>query len=300
MKERQPKVGLSRVCWLFGLTRQAYYQSLHIAEFVEIEQELVIKEVIRIRKSHPRIGTRKLYIMKEGFMLEHQIKIGRDSLFDLLAQHHLLVRVRKRKVSTTQSHHWLKKYPNLIKNFVPTAPNQLYVNDITYWRIEIGFVYISFITDAYSHKIVGYYLSETLEAKASICALKMALSGIEKGIGLIHHSDRGFQYCSEKYVAILEDYQIQISMTENGDPLENAVAERVNGILKGEYLENYVVENFQQANELLEAVVKLYNQERPHMSIGNIVPEKVHSMELEKGEKKWKNYYQKKEVVNEF
>lgn len=300
MKERQPKVGLSRLCWLFGLTRQAYYQSLQVAEFVEVEQELVIREVIKIRKSHPRLGTRKLYIMMEQFMLEHQIKMGRDALFDLLSQHQLLVRIRKRKVSTTQSHHWLKKYSNLIREFVPTAPNQLYVSDITYWRIETGFVYISLITDAYSHKVVGHYLSETLEAKGSILALKMALSGVKKGIGLIHHSDRGVQYCSEKYVDILNDYQIKISMTENGDPLENAIAERINGILKGEYLENYTVESFEKAKELLDAVVKLYNQERPHMSIGNIVPEKVHNKELEKGEKKWKNYYQKKEFVNEF
>lgn len=299
MKERYPKISLGRLCWLFGLTRQAYYQSFYAAEFVEIEQELVIKEVIKIRKNHPRIGTRKLYIMMEQFMMEHQIKMGRDALFDLLSQHQLLIRIRKRKVSTTQSHHWLKKYPNLIREFVPTAPNQLAVSDITYWRIATGFVYISFVTDAYSRKVIGHNLSETLEAKGSILALKMALLSVPKGINMIHHSDRGVQYCSEKYVDILNDYQIKISMTENGDPLENAIAERVNGILKGEYLENYSVDNFEQAKELLDAVVKLYNQERPHMSIGNKVPEKVHNNELEKGERKWKNYYQKKEFVNE-
>jgi putative transposase len=300
MKERHPKVGLSRLCWLFGLTRQAYYQSFYTAEFVEIEQELVIKEVIRIRKNHPRIGTRKLYIMMESFMQEHQIKMGRDALFDLLSVHQLLVRKRKRKVCTTQSSHWLKKYPNLIREYNPSSPNKLYVSDITYWPIETGFLYISLITDAYSHKIVGYNLSETLEAKASVDALKMALSDLEKDIDLIHHSDRGVQYCSQKYVSILQDYKIKISMTESGDPLENAIAERVNGILKSEYLENYNVLNFNHGKELLDAVVKLYNQERPHMSIGNLVPQKVHSKELEKGERKWKNYYQKQEIVNRF
>jgi len=299
MKMRKPKVGLSKLCWLFGVSRQAYYQSFYREEFVSIEQELVIKEVLKIRKNHPRIGTRKLYIMMESFMLEHQIKIGRDALFDLLSEHQLLVRRRKRKIITTQSHHWLKKYPNLIENFTPTAPNQLYVSDITYWKIDNDDLYISFITDVYSHKIVGYNVAETMEAVESIKALEMALLEIEKGENLIHHSDRGSQYCSFKYVKLLQDYGAKISMTQTGDPLDNAVAERVNGILKGEYLECYTVDNFNQAQELLDAVVKLYNQERPHMSIGNLVPEKVHNQELMKGSRKWKNYYQKKETVNE-
>lgn len=300
MKMRKPKEGLSKLCWLFGVSRQAYYQSFYREEFVSIEQELVIKEVFKIRKNHPRMGTRKLYIMMESFMMEHQIKIGRDALFDLLCEHQLLVRRRKRKIITTQSNHWLKKYPNLIENFIPTAPNQLYVSDITYWKIENNDLYISFITDVYSHKIVGYNVAETMEAVESVKALKMALLEIRKEGNLIHHSDRGSQYCSFKYVKLLQDYGVKISMTQTGDPLDNAVAERVNGILKGEYLECYTVTNFEQAKELLEDVVKLYNQERPHMSIGNLVPEKVHNQELMKGSRKWKNYYQKKEIVNEF
>jgi len=300
MKMRKPKVGLSKLCWLFGVSRQAYYQSFYREEFVAIEQEMVIKEVLKIRKNHPRMGTRKLYIMMESYMLQHQIKIGRDALFDLLSEHQLLVRRRKRKIITTQSHHWLKKYPNLIENFTPTAPNQLYVSDITYWKIENDDLYISFITDAYSHKIVGYNLAENMEAVESVKALKMALMNIKKENNLIHHSDRGSQYCSGKYVNLLKDYNVEISMTQTGDPLDNAVAERVNGILKGEYLESYTVSNFKQAKELLDAVVKLYNEERPHMSIGNLVPEKVHNQELMKGSRKWKNYYQKKEFVNEF
>lgn len=125
MKMRQPKIGLSRLCRLFGVTRQAYYQSFYREEFVGIEQELVLKEVASIRKNHPRIGTRKLYVMLEQFMLEHQIKMGRDALFDLLALHHLLIRKRRRKITTTQSNHWMKKYPNLIRKFVSIAPNQL-------------------------------------------------------------------------------------------------------------------------------------------------------------------------------
>lgn len=299
MKLRQPKIGLSRLCRLFGITRQAYYQSFYREEFVGIEQELVLKEVVSIRKNHPRIGTRKLYVMLEQFMLEHQIKMGRDALFDLLSLHGLLIRKRRRKITTTQSNHWLKKYPNLIREFVPIAPNQLWVSDITYWKTKAGLFYISLITDVYSHKIVGYNLAETLEAVESLQALQMAFSENKNVQNLIHHSDRGSQYCSFKYVNLLQDYNIRISMTENGDPLENAVAERVNGILKEEYLDCYGVENMLEAKVLLEQVVKLYNQERPHMSIGNLAPQKVHDGSLGKGEIKWKNYYRKKELVNQ-
>lgn len=298
MKLRQPRIALSKLCWLFGVTRQAYYQSFYREEFVGIEEELVLKEVNSIRKNHPRIGTRKLYIMLEQFMLEHQIKMGRDALFDLLSLHQLLIRKRRRRITTTQSNHWLKKYPNLIKEFTPISPNKLWVSDITYWKTDAGLFYISLITDVYSHKLVGYNLAETMEAVESVQALIMALSENKNIENLIHHSDRGSQYCSFKYVNLLQDYNVKISMTETGDPLDNAVAERVNGILKDEYLECYNVSSFEQAKELLDQVVKLYNQERPHMSIGNLVPEKVHDFSLEKGERKWKNYYQKKESVN--
>ena len=293
MKQRQPKIGLSKLCWLFGVTRQAYYQSFYREEFVGIEQELVIKEVIPIRKNHPRIGTRKLYNMLEIFMLEHQIKMGRDALFDLLSLHKLLIRRRKRRITTTQSNHWMKKYPNLIRELIPTASNQLWVSDITYWKTKAGVFYISLITDVFSHKIVGYNLANSMEAVESLMALKMALEENNSIQNLIHHSDRGSQYCSFKYVNLLQDYDIKISMTESGDPLENAVAERINGILKEEYLECYEVYNFKEAKELLTSVVNLYNNERPHMSIGNLTPHKVHTGEIQKGNQKWKNYYSK-------
>lgn len=299
MKQRKPNVGLSKLCWLFGVTRQAYYQSLSRAEFVGIEQDLVLKEVRLIRRDHPRIGTRKLYVMTEQFMLTHQIKMGRDALFDLLSLHGLLIRRRRRKVITTQSNHWLKKHPNLIKDFTPTGINQLWVSDITYWFTQTDTLYISFITDAYSHKIVGHNLAQTLEAVESLKSLAMALKGNTELDNLIHHSDRGSQYCCFKYVNLLQDYDIKISMTETGDPRDNPVAERVNGILKGEYLESYQVNTFEQAKELLDKVIERYNQERPHMSIGNLVPEKVHSQQLNKGEQKWKNYYKKTPQTNE-
>lgn len=224
------------------------------------------------------MGGKKLYEMLCPFMLAHQIKLGRDALFDLLAANNLLVRRRKRRVYTTNSFHWLRKYPNLIRNYIPEKPNNLWVSDITYWKIETGYLYISFITDAFSHKIVGYQVAETLAATESVEALKMALSS-QRTVSdkLIHHSDRGIQYCSSDYVKLLQDNSISISMTENGDPLENAIAERVNGIIKEEYLECYEVKSIKEARELLAKVVELYNSERPHMSIGNKIPEKVHT-----------------------
>jgi len=275
-------------------------QSFYREEFVKIEEELVLKEVISIRKNHPRIGTRKLYVKLERFMLEHHIKMGRDALFDLLSLHHLLVRKRRRKIITTKSNHWMKKYPNLIKGFTPDAPNKLWVSDITYWKTEDVLLYVSLITDVFSHKIVGYNLAETMEAVESVKALHMALLKNENIENLIHHSDRGSQYCSFKYVNLLQDYGVKISMTETGDPLDNAVAERINGILKDEYLECYKVYTFKEANKLLDAVIPLYNEERPHMSIGNLVPDKVHNKEAKPGERLWKNYYQKKKPVNQF
>lgn len=233
------------------------------------------------------MGVRKLYELLEPFMLENQIKMGRDALFDLMAAHGLLVRRRKRKVYTTQSFHWLRKYPNLIRDFTPQAANQLWVSDITYWKTAIGFLYICFITDAYSHKVVGYQLSTTLEAIHATEALKMALTASSSLLeGLIHHSDRGIQYCSQAYVKLLQDYNIQISMSENGDPLENAVAERVNGIIKDEYLDHFHIESFSQAGKILNEVIYLYNQERPHMSIGNLTPAYIHKTN-QQTEKLW-------------
>ena len=198
MKGNFSYIGLAKLCGWFGITRQAYYQNSWNCIDISIEEDILLKEVMGIRKNHKRMGTRKLYEKLQPFMLEHQIKMGRDGLFDLLSSNSMLVRKRKRGIKTTQSSHWLRKYPNLIRDFIPTAPNQLWVSDITYWKINNGHVYISFITDAYSHKVVGYHVAPTLETIESIRALKMALSGFlekpERCYKLIHHSDRGVQY----------------------------------------------------------------------------------------------------------
>ena len=299
MKENFAHIGLAKLCGWFGITRQAYYQNNWEGISTTLEEDLIIQRVKKIRETHRRMGTRKLYEMLQPFMLEHQIKIGRDALFNMLSANHLLVRKRKRRIQTTNSYHWLRKHPNLIRKFVPTGPNQLWVSDITYWKIKTGeHLYISFITDAYSRKIVGYQVAETMEAIESIQALQMALSalGAESHLRLIHHSDRGIQYCSHAYVKLLQDYNIKISMTESGDPLENALAERINGIIKEEYLETYDISNLKDAKKLLKSVVELYNTERPHMSISNLTPNIIHHSKNEiKTERLWKNYYQKKD-----
>jgi transposase InsO family protein len=256
-----------------------------------------VREVQQIREKHKRIGGRKLYFMLQPFLQEHNIKMGRDALFTMLSANFLLVRKRKRLIKTTNSYHRFKKYPNLIRGFVATAINQLWVSDITYWKINgTKHVYISLITDVYSHKIVGYHVAETLAVIETIKALNNALLalGPKRPIQLVHHSDRGFQYCNPDYVNLLLANKIGISMTENSDPLENALAERVNGIIKEEYLYAYEVSNIKEARSLLDNVIDLYNNERPHMSIGNLMPNQVHqTSELIEAKKLWKNYYRK-------
>lgn len=297
MKIRFQRIGLAKLCAWFGVTRQAYYQNNWAQMDYSIEEEFIIKQVNEIRQRHRRIGGRKLIEMLQPFILEHQIKMGRDAFFDLLARNSLLVRKRKRQIKTTNSHHWLRKYPNLIKNITPQTPNEIWVSDITYWKINSGeHLYISLVTDAYSRQIVGYHVAKTLNAIESVQALKMALSalGAESHFQLTHHSDRGVQYCSQEYVKLLQDYEINISMTENGDPLENAIAERVNGILKDEYLDNYVINNIKEARELIKTCIKLYNEERPHLSISMLTPNQVHyAIDELNTNRLWKNYYSK-------
>lgn len=281
MKDSYPQISLMQLCRLFGVTRQALYQHLWSLQDSTLKQQLVLQEVRDIRKLHPAIGCRKLYCLLQPFLLDQQIKMGRDALFDLLAANKLLVRKRRRRINTTQSRHWLKKYPNLIKDWHPEKAGELWVADITYVPARNGFLYLSLITDACSHKIVGFYIATNLEAKHTAKALEMALNGCTiNPIGLIHHSDRGVQYCSADYVKMLNDRKIRISMTENGDPLENPIAERVNGILKEEYLKYYPINNQPDAMILLKTIVHRYNQERPHQSLNMLTPEFVHSKGL--------------------
>lgn len=301
MKSHFNRIGLAHLCEWFGITRQAYYKTFRVVSESVLEEDFILKEVFKIRKLHPRMGCRKLYKKLSLFMEEHQIKMGRDSLFKLLYANNLLIRKRKNKVITTRSFEWMRKYPNLIKEFKPNRPNQLWVSDITYWKISGTYVYISLVTDAFSHKIVGSHAAKTLESSETIKALKIALANLpkEEVFNLIHHSDRGSQYCQHDYVKLLQKHKIQVSMTEKGDPLENAIAERVNGIIKDEYLYDYKVNSLSEAKTVLEFAVGLYNNDRPHNSIGNLYPSQIHDQKIIT-EKLWKNYYNKpivKEVI---
>jgi transposase InsO family protein len=237
--------------------------------------------------------------MLQPFLLAHQIKTGRDKLFDLLASYKLLVRRTKKRVTTTQSYHRFHKYPNLIRKMEITGINQLWVSDITYYQAEGRFVYLSFVTDAYSHKIIGFHVAETLESIHSIKALQMAINSTNFGQhGIIHHSDRGIQYCSDCYVKMLQDNGFLISMTENGDPLENPIAERINGIIKDEYLKRPNYTAIKQIEERLRLAVTSYNYERPHMSCSMFPPQKVHQENLPVT-KTWKSYYGSNKIIVE-
>lgn len=284
---------------LLGYSRQSYYQGIKYIQQKAYEADIIIEEVLRYRKHQKRLGTRKLLHEMQEFLHAHHFQIGRDAMFDLLAHQGLLVTKRKRRgCVTTLSKHRFKKYPNIIRDFIPIAPNQLWVSDITYIHLPGSFAYLSLITDAYSRKIVGFYLSKDLTAKGPLKALKMALKANPLTSGLIHHSDRGVQYCCDAYVKLLNGKNIKISMTENGDPLENAIAERVNGILKSELLEE-VFASFETAQREVAIACSTYNYLRPHGSIDNLKPSEAHQGSGETN-KRWKNYYQinqqKKEV----
>jgi putative transposase len=282
---------LNTVCRLFGVSRQANYQYLKSQTDLHSQHELLVQQVLEIRNIHPRIGTRKLFFMLQPFFKQHNIQIGRDALFNLLSVHKLLVRKRIRKVTTTYSQHWMRKWPNLIKSLHINAPNQLWVSDITYWRVSNKFLYISFITDAYSHKIVGYNLSEHLDMRSARNALQMALNNNNtQHQKLIHHSDRGVQYCAMDYVKLLHQNNIKISMTENGDPRDNAIAERLNGIIKNEYLFKYKPKTYEQAQALLQRSVNSYNESRPHLSNNLMTPQFIHQHKT-KTTRLWKNYF---------
>lgn len=279
---------------MLGYTRQAYYDhhKHHVRQ--QYQEEIILQEVLKQRSLQSKVGTRKLLVMMQEFARGHKIDMGRDRLFTLLREHNLLVRKRKTRARTTFSKHMFRKYKNLIRGFTPQAPNQLWVSDITYIGTVDGFAYLSLVTDAYSRKIMGYCLSQTLEAAGSIQALQMALSDITAK-GLIHHSDRGVQYCCNEYVQILKTNGIKISMSENGDPLENAIAERVNGILKMELLDDDYV-HFNAAVASVEKSVMIYNKIRLHSSCDMLTPEIAHQR-LGPLKKHWKNYYKKKEVI---
>lgn len=258
-----------------------------------LSSDIVLSMVRDARVDFPRMGANKLRLYLRPKFDAMELNMGRDAFALLLAENNMLVKRKRNKRKTTFSAHRYYKYPNMIRDYTPTAPNQLWVSDITYIEIGYGFIYLSLITDAYSRKIVGWNLARSLSSENALKALKMALRTLPEGASLIHHSDRGVQYCSNAYVRELEKRNILISMTENGDPLENAIAERVNGILKDEWIDKQHFKTWSEAKSYIAKIIGLYNCKRPHQSISFLTPEQVHKGGVTT-ERKWKNYYTKK------
>lgn len=256
---------------------------------------LVLTLVKQVREDIPGIGVRKLLYMINPEFERHQIKIGRDHLFDLMRASGLLIRRRKRMIRTTDSFHWYRRYPNKAQHLRVTGPEQLWVSDITYFRTSEGYSYLSLITDAYSRKIVGYSLHPTLEAAGCIEALTMAI-GNRKYLStknLVHHSDRGIQYCCAAYVHLLNEDQIDISMTQTGSPYDNALAERMNETIKYDYCQKRMYATHEEAVQDLHRVIQSYNERRPHQSLDYLTPEQAHQMEGEI-QKRWKKYQRRR------
>jgi len=293
IEQREKQRCTELLCSLLGYSRQAYYKGIKADNCKEVKSRVVVEQIKLIRKDQPRIGSDKIHILLTDFKQCNGIKMGRDALLDLMREEHLLIRPKRRRARTTFSFHRFHKYPNRIKGFTPSGPNQLWASDITYVPLNGSFAYLSLITDAYSRKIVGYNLGETLETISCEQALKMAIKDNPvRSRQILHHSDRGVQYCSAAYVKLLGENHIGISMTESGDPLENALAERVNGILKGELLaEKY--EHYDQAESAVTKAVSLYNNQRLHSSIAMLTPQQAHGKTGEL-KRRWKNYYPKK------
>ena len=272
-----------------GYSPQAYHKHNKKQLIEHCNEGLILHEIDAIRKHQPRCGGRKLFIMLQPFFVQHNIHIGRDKFFDLLKRNKLLIRKTKRNVYTTMSKHHYYRYPNLAKGFSPIKAHELWVADITYIPLKERFAYLFLITDAYSRKIVGFHVSDDMKVSSAAVALKQALAQKPTETIVIHHSDRGIQYCSNEYVSLLNEHNAMISMTESGDPLENAIAERVNGILKTELISSSY-SDIHAASVHISRCITIYNHRRRHSSLNWQLPAIVHE---QKGPqiRRWKNYY---------
>lgn len=265
-------------CHLFGISRQVYYRKIRRSTCKKTKAVQVVAMIMEIRKSMPRIGVRKLYYLLLDKL--RNLKIGRDKFFDILRANHLLIQPKRSYHVTTNSHHRFRKHKNLVIDTVINRPEQVWVSDITYIGKREKPCYLSLVTDAYSKKIVGYYVADNLNAASSLNALQMAVkSRKRKSLVLIHHSDRGLQYCADDYQRLLKKHGIKCSMTNNGDPYENAVAERINGILKQEFM----IDTYHQDTAIMKRIVKeaieIYNNQRPHYSNYMLTPELMHNQD---------------------
>lgn len=265
------------LCKVAGFSRQAFYQERRARPRLAVAQDAVVELVKAQRRIHPRCGTRKLHQYLHGELAEAGIKLGRDRLFALLRQRRLLVKRPRAGARTTDSRHGFHTWPNLIRNVAPSMPHQVWVSDLTYIRTDTGFLYLSLVTDAYSRKIVGFCAQDTLESEGCIKALAMAFAQLPQGAKPIHHSDRGTQYCCGAYVNALERRGCPISMTEQNHCYENAMAERVNGILKQEYGLGQTFADRKQGARAARQAVGIYNDLRLHTSLNYRTPSSVHA-----------------------
>ena len=279
---------------MFGVNRQVYYRRLQTVKRRKSRAVKVIELVESIRIQMPKIGTRKLYFMLEEEL--KQLQVGRDMLFSILKANHMLINPRRRYHVTTNSHHRFKKHKNLIENVVPEKPEQIWVSDITYVGNRQNPMYLALVTDAYSKQIMGHDLSNSLDVSGTLRALKMAVKKRKYKNNIItHHSDRGLQYCSNEYQDLLKRSKINCSMTESYDPYANAVAERVNGILKGEFIGYKKQWSLQTMGELIKNSIEIYNEQRPHFSCYYRTPKQMHQQNEVKI-KTYKNEYPSKHV----
>ncbi|MFA7402243.1 MAG: IS3 family transposase [Bacteroidales bacterium] len=263
------------MCKYFDISKSGYYASLKKEEKDMLNTEIILKLVQEKRTKMPRVGCKKLYFDLYEKLQDIE-KIGRDKFISILRDNDLLVNIKRKYVKTTNSRHRFYKYNNLLYDKTLTIPNECWVADITYIRTVNKFLYLSLLTDAYSRKIVGWYLSNSLSIEGCLQTLKMALKQRKSKTPLIHHSDRGIQYCSNEYVNLLEKNSIDISMTEQNHCYENAIAERVNGILKNEFLLDSTFKNYDQCYKAVKEAIETYNNERPHWSLGLKTPTQVH------------------------
>ncbi|WP_085943310.1 IS3 family transposase [Aeromonas veronii] len=278
LSQRQvERLTIVRACLFLGISRQAYYKRNRVADERHAQGQQVVRFVRQVRLRQPRVGTRKLHYLLQG-QYDGGLKVGRDRLFQILAEH-LLVQPRRAYHKTTHSFHRFYRHPNLLKagpeQVTPVAPEQVWVADITYLPARSGPLYLSLVTDAYSRKIVGHHVHEGMHAESVAMAFKKALKQRCGSGELIHHSDRGVQYCSGLYQSLHERYGVKCSMTDGYDCYQNALAERVNGILKGELLLQSP-QDLTQAREMVREAVDIYNEERPHHALKYRTPDAVH------------------------
>ena len=259
------------------MSRQNYYAARRLRRRREIDEDLVLELVGRERRMQPRLGGRKLLHLLRRDLVEAGADIGRDRFFELLAERDLLVPPKRGAPRTTDSRHCLPVFRNLLAGMSLTGPNQAWVSDLTYIRTEEGFLYAALITDAWSRKIVGIHIGDSLEAEGCLAALDMALRDLPEGIHPVHHSDRGCQYACHLYVGRLQGRGLPVSMTGAMHCYENALAERVNGILKQEYELDSTFRTKKQAMEAFEQAVWIYNHRRPHTGLDYRFPADVHA-----------------------